>query len=266
MKFHPRWAATALFVVASGLSMLAHAASVSGQGTWETTLQARDLDGNTTTIEAYYDTSLNITWLADANRAGTAMNWGSANNWAAGLNINGYTGWRLPTVTDTGTPGCNFAYSGTDCGFNVNTSTGELAHMFYATLGDKAYYNTSGIGPQPGYSLTNTGPFSNLTTSIYWSSTVYPLDGPDYSSDYDYAWYFNTGDGSQYYDYMGITYTNGSTGQTLWPAQHNAWAVHSGDIGVAVATSTVPVPAAVWLLGSGLLGLIGAARRRKQAA
>jgi hypothetical protein len=31
------------------------------------------------------------------------------------------------------------------------------------------------------------------------------------------------------------------------------WAVHSGDVGA----STVPVPAAVWLFGSGLLGLTG---------
>ena len=29
--------------------------------------------------------------------------------------------------------------------------------------------------------------------------------------------------------------------------------------------STVPVPAAVWLFGSGLLGLVGIARRKKKA-
>ena len=39
-----------------------------------------------------------------------------------------------------------------------------------------------------------------------------------------------------------------------------AWAVQSGDVGVAV--SSVPVPAAMWLFGSGLLGLMGVARRK----
>jgi hypothetical protein len=34
------------------------------------------------------------------------------------------------------------------------------------------------------------------------------------------------------------------------------WAVRAGDVGA------VPVPAAVWLFGSGLLGLIGVARRK----
>ncbi|HLD13726.1 MAG TPA: hypothetical protein VJB18_03320 [Burkholderiales bacterium] len=187
MKFHLRRAATALFVVASGVSTLAHAASVSGQGTWETTLQGRDLDGSLSTFEAYYDTSLNITWLANANYAGAVMNWTNANVWAAALNPygSGITGWRLPTVTDTGTSGCNFAYTGTDCGYNVDTATGEMAHMFYTTLGDKAYYNTSGIAPQAGWGLTNTGPFSNVQSHDYWSAT-------EYAPNTSYAWYFIT--------------------------------------------------------------------------
>lgn len=48
------------------VSITMHAISISGQGTWETTLQGRDLDGNLNTFKAYYDTVLNITWLADA--------------------------------------------------------------------------------------------------------------------------------------------------------------------------------------------------------
>lgn len=195
-----------------------HAIGVSGQGTWETTLQARDLDGNTSTIEGYYDTVLDITWLANANLAASntfgltyntnlgnypgdpygpsyteqiltdgRMSWGGALHWIAAMNTAnylGYNGWRLPTVTDTGTSGCNFAYSGTDCGFNVNTATGEMAHMFYTTLGDKAFYNTSGVAPQSGYGLSNTGPFSNLQSYIYWSAT-------EYVPDTNNAWVFS---------------------------------------------------------------------------
>jgi hypothetical protein len=37
-----------------------------------------------------------------------------------------------------------------------------------------------------------------------------------------------------------------------------AWAVRTGDV-----PAVVPVPAAVWLFGSGLLGLIGMAKRNK---
>ncbi|MHB8474221.1 MAG: Lcl domain-containing protein [Gammaproteobacteria bacterium] len=214
------------------------AAPVSGQGTWETTLQARHLNGNPSTVEAYYDTALNITWLANANYAGTTMVWTTANSWAASLNINGYTGWRLPTTTDTGTPGCNFAYSGTDCGFNVDTASSELAHMFYTTLGDKAYYSSSGVPSQPGFGLTNTGPFSNLQASGYWSAT-------EYAPNAIYAWT--------------LSFYSGGQGYANKIIPMYAWAVHSGDI----AASTVPMPAAVWLFGSGLGVLAGVSRKRQ---
>jgi hypothetical protein len=87
---------------------------VSGQGTWETTLQARDLDGNPSTVEAYYDTVLNITWLPSTVPGSYDINWNAINDLFNGLDINGVTGWRLPTMADTGSPGCDFAYGGTD--------------------------------------------------------------------------------------------------------------------------------------------------------
>ena len=215
-------------------------------------LVGRSLDGNMSTVEAYYDTVLNITWLADANYAQTSghdadgyMNWSDATGWASNLSFSGSWGtasdWRLPTVTDTGTSGCDWAYSGTDCGYNVNTGTGEMAHMFYTTLGNLAYYNTSGSGPQSGWGLTNTGPFTNLQPNFYWSGTVYA----PYSS---HAWYFYFYNGYQ-------NYTNKND-------ELRAWAVHSGDVG---AVAPVPIPAAVWLLGSGLVGLLGLARPRRLA-
>ncbi len=221
-----------------GFSTFANAAPVSGQGTWESTLIARNLDGNATTAEAYYDTALGITWLKDANVNGL-MTWTNANAWASALTLGGYTNWRLPDTVDTGTSGCNFSNSGTDCGYNVATSTGEMASMFYDTLGNLAYKNTAGV-VQPGSGLSNTGLFSNMQAGHYWSAT-------GFAPDANKAWYLGFGNGSQYF----------GAKDTL----KSAWAVHSGDVGTAV----VPVPAAAWLLGSGLLGLVGVSRRKSSS-
>lgn len=250
MRLHRRWAATALFAVVLGAPSLAHAAPVSGQGTWETTLQGRDLDGNLSTAEAYYDTALNITWLADTNYAQTSgrvsyggMGWADTSAWVASLNFNGISGWRLPTVTDTGTPGCgSLFWSGGDCGYNVNTATSEMAHMFFITLGDLSKGSPSGA-LQPGWGLSNTGPFSNLTKianngyNQYWTATHMP--------GFYAPFYFDFQEGLQ------------STSQDASYGLY-AWAVHAGDVGASV----VPVPAAVWLFGSGLLGLVGMASRK----
>ena len=225
---------------------IASAAPISGQGDWETTLQARYLGGSTTP-NAYYDTTLNITWLANANAAvGSAydtyspgsglMNWTTATTWATNLNISGVTGWRLPKMTDPNANCNTITYSGGPCGFN-NPSTSEMAHMFYTTLGDKAIYDTSG-NPQAGYGLTNTGPFSNVQSYVYWSAT-------EYAPRTSYAWHLSTDGGYQSYGIEAFSFY--------------AWAVHAGDAGA----SAVPVPAAVWLFSSGLLGLVGMSGKRR---
>ncbi len=105
-----------LAALAMGAS--AYAAPVCGQGTWETTLQARDIN-NDNIVDAWYDTSSDITWLANWNANGQ-MTWSQAMNWAALLDVYGVSGWRLPTVTDFGNDGCTMgAGAGADCGPNV---------------------------------------------------------------------------------------------------------------------------------------------------
>jgi hypothetical protein len=196
-----------------------------------------------------YDPDLNITWLQNANYgAGSLyddgfsttdgrMTFASAVVWADQLVFAGYSNWRLPTVTDTGLAGCDFSYSGTDCGYNVNTATGEIAHLYFDELGNKAFYDTAGVGQQAGNGLTNAGPFTNLQSNIYWSGT-------EYAADTSRAWSFYTDRGAQSTDDK--------------PLNIFAWAVADGD----VFASTVPIPPALWLFGSGLLGLIGIARKK----
>lgn len=219
------------------------AAPITTQGDWTTTLQGRDLDGNLATVEAYYDTSLNISWLANANYDALSWPfWSNATAWAASLNFNGITGWRLPATVDAGNDGCTYTanpYQGVDCGTNITTQS-ELSHMFYVTLGNEAITDTSGVFRDPSIPM-NTGLFSNVSTGYYWSSTEY---APYSDSD---AWTFNFYSGGQ---------GHSNKGETL-----GAWAVHAGDVGAAIPSS-VPVPTAAWLFSSGLLGLLSAARRK----
>jgi hypothetical protein len=214
----------------------AQAAGVPGQGTWEMTLQPRELDGNAANgPEAFYDTVLDITWLRNANLNGL-MNWGTAKTWADNLVVGSVGGWRLPKVVDTGAPGCDWSYGGgTDCGYNVDTATGEMAHLYYLTLGNKGYYDTSGGGAQPGWGLTNTGGFQNLQSKNYWSGTEYAPDPSD-------AWYFNTHGGSQDFDGLNLA---------LY-----AMAVRPGDV------AAVPEPQTYAMLLLGLSAVMVAVRPR----
>ena len=253
MKSHHRWVVSALFIVALAASSVTHAALVDRGG------------------GLIYDTDLNITWLADANYAQTSghdadglMTWGAANSWAAGLNINGITGWRLPTtnpIDGTTADDVYVSYIGAeDRGHNVSapgtlyagSTASEMAHMFYNTLGNKSICDPAtpvdSCVAQAGYGLTNTGPFSNVQSNVYWSDTGFTTESP---TNAVYKWRFDTSDGSQFEHYIGTSFY--------------AWAVHSGDV-AAASVPAVPVPAAVWLFGSGLVGLFGLARRSARPA
>jgi len=204
---------------------------------------------------AYYDTGTNLTWVADANLAETSgydadgrMTWtqsvgriASLNAQNAGLGYLGTNTWRLPTVTDTGSSGCNFTFNGTDCGFNVDLATSEMAKMFASTLGNTAGFNTSGIqqpcySASPNYCMGNVGSFSNIQAEYYWSGTTHAPNASD-------AWYFSFANGNQSVQPKTVI---------LY-----AWAVSSGN----PLGAPVPIPPAVWLFGSAL-GVMGWMRRK----
>jgi len=231
------------------------AAPVSGQGTWETTLEGRlETAPGSGVFLAYYDTVLDITWAADADINGL-MTRDDANAWAAGLTLGGVSGWRLPTVspidgssfdiTQSNNATTDFGYAptttdGTDGGWRDvgNTPVSEMGHMFYVNLGNLGRCTPDDADPsscviQDGFGLTNTGPFSDVQSDIYW--------GTEFDSVNAWRFWFSWG-------FQDI----------LDDFNFFAWAVHDGDV-----PAVVPVPAAVWLFGSGLLGLVGFARRKK---
>ena len=227
--------------------------------------------------QALYDDVLDITWLSNANLAltnqfgltlsanefdGTAntvgstgfMTWDNANAWIAGMNSAnhlGFNDWRLPTLnpingtsfqtntTNNGTSDRGQGATGIGWQDGSNTPVSEMGHLYYSTLGNLGLCTPNGSGSstscdiQPGFGLNNVGQFTNLQSNSYWSDLVFG----------SVAWAFSFENGSQ-----GI---RGKFDRNLF-----ALAVRPGDV------AAVPVPAAVWLMGSALLGLAGFRRKK----
>jgi hypothetical protein len=239
----------------------AQAGAITGQGTWENTLKARDINGNAVALNSasaafFYDTTLNITWLANMGYDGTRVSWYSAMNWANNLIAGGFSDWRLPTIIDSGTAGCNFSYDGgTDCGYNVQTKSGstvysELAHLYYVTLGNLGQCAPGGNTPytcelQSGWGLSNTAYFQSMQFKYYWSGTEYLSPGSGL------AWYFDSVRGEQ-----DVTSVN----EVLYVV-----AVRSGDV-LRDAGATVPEPQSLGLALSALVGMVLAVRRRRASS
>lgn len=168
------------------------------------------------------------------------MDWWGAQAWVNYLNVIDYGGsnqWALPTTVDTSTA----TSCGASCGFpngaagNPSQSSSQLAELFYGGLGQVSGSSIA-TTHNSSYSL-----FSNVQSSFYvlvWYG-VFRVSAS--------AWSFGT--------------QNSSFGfQSLDPkdAPFYALAVSPGNV------SAVPLPSAVWLLGSGLLGLVGLRRRNAE--
>jgi hypothetical protein len=206
------------------------AGPVAGQGTWEATLQARDINADGV-VDAYYDTTQNVTWLVDAKALrGTAFDDGvnpndgkatyaSAKSWLAGLDVYGVTGWRFP---------------GSD-----------LLPMYTTTLGNSTIPNS----PTTGW--TNTGPFSGV---------------PDFGIS-GWIWRGDTpmdDDGNPVTPEMTRILAADQLGAPFYivatTSHYGAWAVKSGDVPV---TPAIPEPSS-WALLLGGLSAVGLGRAWRQ--
>ncbi len=168
---------------------------------------------------AYYNDEADLTWLADAN-AGGFMPWNNARSWVEGLDVNGVTDWRLPNSLQPDSA-CSSQLSGGGT-YGTNCTGSELDNLFYNVLGGVAYTSIETTNNN-NYNL-----FSNIQPDFYWTATEFP-GGNGFMTRFDFRTGFQNGAN------IGIS--------------QGAWAVQSGDVG------EVPVPAAIWLFGSGMLAL-----------
>lgn len=243
------WAGLATGLVVMGMTGMAEATLITiGQATYTTNNISNDYN-------LIWDNDNNgnsVVWLDYSNTANT---WANQVSWAAGLNsvgvlsytmAAGYTvdfganAWRLPTTVD----GEKVAgFSGlTTAGTNITNS--EMGHLFYTELGNNGFQDKNGDTP-PVYGLTNKGDFTYLTSAAYWSGTENAT-----TTEAD-AWFLNMGNGNQ----------SVAAQETL--NQKYGLAVWSGQVTDTNPPAQTPIPGAVWLLGSGLVGLIQARRNKK---
>jgi hypothetical protein len=255
---------TALLACAA-IAGSAQALSVADQGTWETTLLGRDINGAAVTARDangvldnsavfLYDDVLKITWLRYVY--GNPRDWSQAVTWAADLEVGAYGGWRLPAMIAT--PNASYRNDGgTDNGYNVRTKSGiatqyqagqtvysEMAHLWYSTLGNLAYCTPGDIFCDPaqsGWGMSNNGDFQNLGPDMFWSGLAY---------DSDTAWRFDAESGRQGF-YSKVE---------QFEEKPYAMAVLDGD----VLISPIPEPETYALMLAGL-AVVGAAARRRKA-
>ena len=219
--------------------------------------------------QAYYDTDLNVTWLADANLAATNtfdvwgidltgyMDWTTAQLWIGAMNSAnylGYSDWRLPVTNPINGSSMTYSLSNdgtTDYGYNISapgtlyagSKGSELAYLYANTLGNKAVVDFNG-NVQVGWSLNpNPGPFSNLQSG-YWSGT-------EYAPNPTVAWWFNFMYGNQTAS-LKLSSMYGGGG-------NYAWAVRTGDVAAVPEADT-------WAMLLAGLGLVSAAARLRRAS
>lgn len=259
-KFKALAAAIAIAVSAPASAAI----SVSGSGNGELFLSVIDLSGSrsyTLDLGIAMDSFLAVpstplTYAADA-LFGTFLS-GTANPSSLVWNIGGMDGVgdNRYLTTAAAMPGASGAAP-------------TLTNLALTGLNDNADIYLSNVNAQATHSTLANG------------SSIATIGGsPDDDGAYAGAavWQHNWGTKANFSNYADIGDSNlfwllsrnpagagnSSIVRSIYAQIEGAWTLASnGNLTWAAAPAAVPVPAAVWLLGSGLFGLVGVARRRK---
>ena len=176
-----------------------------------------------------------IVWLDYTHPNNNSTSWAAHSAWAAGLD-SALTYNIAPGYTvDWGSNTWRLPSAGADPVSGFGQTTSEMGHLYIDELG-----LASGWSAQTTADLQATI-FDNLTAKVYWSETPMPEYGPEFHWDF----WMDSG-----YQFVG------SVSLVL-----EGIAVRNGQ--VTATPAPVPIPAAVWLFGSGLLGLMGFSQRRR---
>jgi len=191
--------------------------------------------------DAYYDTVLDITWAADANILHTLgvhpsgqMRYGVAESvWIPLLNQQNYLGvssWRIPKWFDQGAEHCNMSFSGSDCGWNMDSMSSENWYNYSVNLGLKSKWAqqsdvSANIQQLPwGVEFEDTAPFSNIQIVRRYHNNGFCNDRIDsVTGELTHSIGFHYEYGGQHCDGLG------STG-FIWPVVDGDVTAGAGDM------------------------------------
>lgn len=210
-----------------------------------------------------YNGSAHLNWAAELHSAGSSLEVSQADAFA---DYGTYTdidtaggawldkeaspqGWRHNTdiglfkshVTTTVTLNLS-AINGPIANFGITVFTGMDTNTDRNTYSHHGQWNK----PAGGFPFTKSNPFDTTDlTYLTHSSKVDGVNGLTFTAEADKI----------YSIYLG------GSGGLHWNQQHDGYVLN-----ISSAPAAVPIPAAMWLFGSGLLGLISYGRRKKLAS
>ena len=168
-----------------------------------------------------------VVWLDYTNYPHAPAWWWTQIDWAAGLDSSLTYDIDAAYTVSWSEADWRLPSAGADPEWGYGKIHSEMGHLFF---------NELGLSSDATAEQLNATNFDNLIASTYWSGTVW-------AGNPGSAWQFSLTSGIQEF-------------------HHKDWsgyglAVRSGQV------SAVPVPGAIWLLGSGMAGLVALGRRRK---
>ena len=182
-----------------------------------------------------YDTDLNITWLQDANFGAGSIYDDASSATDGRMTWANATAWA-DNLSFSGFTDWRLPTAEPNCSYLRDCTGGEIGHLYFEEIGASRGSSVFSVSD-----TTNLDLFMNVQDYVYWTSLVdnrYPSSDPGA---------------------IGFVFSSGAQNDFWQRNDFFAWAVHDGDIGA------VPIPATVWLFGTGIIGLIGFSKRRKAA-
>jgi len=254
-------AAVALALAASG----AHAALVQPNTGTGSDIVINIWDNDSGTAGFTQDTGLNVGSWNPANSFSITLN--TAGSLAAFNQNSTGTFWNVVAAKGNGTTGTNIYYTSTQTN---GPTAGDTGGSIQTAVGN-AVTDYSGLSTHSGntFGASSTGKTTSVASDAPagWAGQL--SQGGGVLNDPTDQFADSTGSStssSMFFESLNASSASTSVYNGYWTLSFNGTGGSATSATLTWTPTAVPLPAAVWLFGSGVLGLAGIGRRRAMAA